>query len=97
MKNAVSYMWDVTVLRHFIVTVLRHLCTYKRLRITYFDYIFFFRVKELGPEDGPSSKKFLREDDYMDENQLEQSKEKYRNAELAMLCTHSVSKNQSFS
>ena len=46
-------------------------------------------MKELGPEGGPSKK---NNNGGEQENEVvEKGNEKYKNAELAMLCTHSVS------
>ena len=49
--------------------------------------LYFKRVKELGPEGGPSKKNNNGGEDDV----IGKGNEKYRNAELAMLCTHSVS------
>ena len=49
----------------------------------------FYRVKELGPEGGPSKK--THNGNEQDDDAVTKGNEKYRNAELAMLCTHSVS------
>jgi len=49
------------------------------------------RVKELGPEGGPSKKNNNGNDDDV----IGKGNEKYRNAELAMLCTHSSNAGES--
>ena len=47
------------------------------------------RVKELGPEGGPPKKSVAVID--LDDDDMGKDQAKYKNAELAMLCTHSVS------
>eukprot|EP00795_Rhopilema_esculentum_P004619 gene4619-20893_t len=51
------------------------------------------RVKELGPEGGPSKKN--NNGGEHENEEIEKGNEKYKNAELAMLCTHSNSAGES--
>ncbi len=50
--------------------------------------VYIYRVKELGPDDAPPPKKANAGDDG---SSNAHGKDKYRNAELAMLCTNTVS------